>query len=231
MAASRNRRVALLTLAVGALALAAPRAGAQTWIDWTSIVAGPAGTATGTISLPGGPVVGVTVNGYIIGGQTNSGTNYWTPESTWNGGGTAPTNVGLVQVDQPASFTVAFTSPVDLYMALLSLGQAYPYAITYDFKSSSFDIVSEGPSTIYGGCPTDCLVQSGNTVTGYEGNGTLHFTAPVTELSFTTTPNEFWHGFTFGANAVTVTPEPASLVLLGTGLIGVFGVARRRRNG
>ena len=228
MAASRNRRTALLALAAGALALAAPRAGAQTWIDWTSITTTG---AVGTINLP--TPVTVMVTGNLMGGQT-SPSAYWAPASTWNAGGTLtdPSTSGLVQLNQAARVNVTFSSPVDLYMALLSVGQS-GLPITYNFGSSAFSIASQGPNANWGGCNT-CLTPGGNAVTGYtvtgvEGNGTLHFVGPVTTLDFTTNPDEFWHGFTFGA--VTVTPEPATFVLMGTGLLGVFGIARRRRNG
>jgi hypothetical protein len=221
MAVSLKRSIALLSLA-GALAVT-PRAQAQTWINWTAL-SGSGGV--GTINLPGGPVT-VTVTGSTIGGQLSSGgTNYWTPEATWAGGGSAPTNPGFVQLNTRTQLEVTFSTPVDLYMALLSVGQNGD-PITYTFDTP-FSIVSQGPASTWGGCD-HCLLQDGSSVTGTEGDGTLHFTGPVSTLSISTTPDEYWHGFTFGANDVTTTPEPASIVLLASGLAGVFGAARRKR--
>ena len=59
------------------------------------------------------------------------------------------------------------------------------------------------------------------------------FNSGTNVLRFTSSGNGVTDGlmvhFTSLAGDVTVTPEPASVVLLATGLVGVFGAARRKR--
>jgi hypothetical protein len=211
-------------LAVVSAAATPTLASAQTWTSWNSN--GPNvfnGTLLGTSVTYTGPYAG----GNLTGG---GGTDYFVPTSPYTQGGlTAPNtggNVGFVQFIDPTVGTLTFGNPLtDVYLALISVGQGFSVTYTFD---QPFTVVSNNnsPNCAFWGCGS--YTQSGNSITGFEFSGTLLFSGSHSSLSISTDPAENWHGFTVGASVVA-TPEPASFVLMGTGLVGVIGFARRRR--
>jgi len=127
-------------------------------------------------------------------------------------------------LDLAGRHTLQFSAPVvDPYLAIMSQGRP-TLLVSYVFDDP-FTVLTSGP-TYWG--PSVYTQPNPYTLAGYEYSGVIQFSGTFTEISWVSSPNEYWHGITLGA-AETVIPEPATVLLLATGLLGVGVLARGRR--
>lgn len=227
-----------LALATAVLVLAAPATAAAQqnafWTNWlTATQTGNRGTVVGTLAPPGGSVT-VTYDGELDFSQTTPTTNFFQPRSTFLGAllkDAEPITSDMIALSGGTGITNTFTFSAPIlnpFISIVSLGRP-ALAVDYVFNAP-LAVIAGGPSSIFGG--RALTSPAPNVVRGQEGNGTIRFTGTFNSLTFTTVNGEFWSGITVGVEGVggpSVVPEPATVVMLGTGLLALGLVARRRR--
>jgi hypothetical protein len=216
---------ALLLLVVATLFLVPNSfAATVTWTDWTSATAGSTDTVIGNM---GG--ITVTYTGDYSFVQTGTGTNYWTEPNPSDKPYTdnavvdnAPTASELIALNAAVTTnTITFSSAVlNPIMAIVSMGQPR-LTVTYDFDTA-FTVLSTGQG-YWGGTTSYTVNLSDYILSGNELHGVIQFSGLISQITWSST-SENWHGFTFG---MTQVPEPATMLLLGFGLVGLAGLRRK----
>ncbi len=196
------------------------------WVDWNSKTAGAPGSASGLMDVAGTAVTvnysGEIFNGYDQGNWGENPGSYTLPGVVDNFPTPVNESIQLVggnTIHNVLSFSHAVLNPV---IAVQSLGGAGVASYVFD---QPFTLLASGPGH-WGNGP---LTASGNILTGNEGNGIIQFTGSYSSLSWTVPNPEFYHMFTVGAPAISPVPEPASLLLITTGIAGIAGLRRRKQ--
>lgn len=249
---------ALSSMTAILLGIASPGVSAATifWTDWTGTNALPAPgfEGTGTITT-GTATIGVTyTNPNGVGFyDTGGGTDYWVggsgPTSPYTSAAVdnRPAGTDIIALrwagSQTLSFSQAVANPVFAFVSLNGNG----YAFNRDFELLSLGGV-DGNACGYWGCggASKVVVDLGggnfeyqlnsNNSGGSEPHGALRFTGAFDNVTWRSTSNEYWNGFSVGVQGtaaevfppVTSIPEPATLALMSLGL-GVLAAARRRK--
>ena len=203
----------LLALGAG-LAHAADTA---SWAYWSS--------STGGTFVQNSNTITVTYTG-DTGGVYASSAPFTSVPSSFTSATVTNTPVNSLEMEggNATVNTFAFShAVVNPLVAVWSVGQP-GLPVSFNFLNNpSFTILSQGA----GGWGGGTLTQSGNSITGWEGNGVIQFQGSYTSISFTTPNYEYYYGATVGAPVAAV-PEPETYAMMLAGL-GLLGFAARRR--
>jgi len=259
-------RVAMATGALMLLTVRAADATPIYWTDWLpgDSCVGQCFTGTGSITTPTS-TVGVTYTNEAGVGfyQTGAGgeTDYWVQRPTFTRSAATspytsavvdniPTGTDIIalqfQGSQTLTFSQTIANPVFAFVSLNANG--------YAFLNQDFNILSiggtNGDDCGYWGCGgvTKVIIPLGggnflyqlnaSDVGGTEPHGTIQFTGAFDTLTWTSSSNEFWNGFTVGVQGTArevfppsgdVVPEPGTIVLFATGLALVAERIRRKK--
>lgn len=246
--------IKLLTAIIATLATSAASAAPIYWTDWTGgdMDSGVGFQSQGTITTPSSTVTVTYTNARGIGFyQTSGGGDYWTNGDATTSPYTSaavdnrPTGTDIIALQYAGSQTLHFSqavaNPVFGFVSLNGNG----YAFDQDFEILSLGGV-DGNACGYWSCggANKVVVDIGggnfeyqlnsSGVGGSEPHGTLRFTGAFDTVTWRSSTNEYWNGFTVGVQGTAVevfptVPVPAAGWLLGSGLLGLIGAARKRK--
>lgn len=200
------------------------------WVDWSYNSTSFSGVVDGVdVSFTGDyydfhyPVSGGSTNFWEYPSSVTSNTYSASPLVD-----NAPPDSDIIVMKEAGIRTITFSQPVDNpVMSILSMG-SITTPVQYQFINTGFNILSVGPGTFDPSGNGTLTKLSNNVLQGVEGHGLIQFTGTYTSISWNVNVFEDFHGIQIGIGS-SVVPIPPAVWLFGSGLIGLIGIARRKK--